>query len=387
MSRSWPSRLARLPASRSTLAGALMVALSLPGAWIDLRAWLACWLAAWWFVMGLSLGGMCNLWIHRLSGGDWGHALRPPALAAARRLPLGLLLFLPVAAGLARLYPWAGDPSGHWAQHLAQPAFTRAWLHPAAFAVRAVLVAATWWWLSRPATLATPGRSAAALVLYLVSGSCAAVDLLMSLVPGWASTAFGLVALSAQATSGAALATLRVALADPSRLQRRAEPKSPPVGRDLGNLLLMWVMTWAYLAFMEFLIVWSENLPAEVRWFVPRVHGAWAVGGIVLALAGFGLPQVLLLLRPLKDRPERLAAVSALVLVTQLLQAAWLVLPSVAPGSALPAWALPLMAAGLGLLVLRPATRPGAPGDAPAARGHHDTSPGDAPGRPHGATS
>jgi hypothetical protein len=52
-----------------------------------------------------------------------------------------------------------------------------------------------------------------------------------------------------------------------------------------------------------------------------------------------------------KDRPRRLAWVAALVLAAQMLDAAWLVLPSVAPHDATAAALVPLLAMALGVLV------------------------------------
>lgn len=346
MNRRWHPRLA--------LAGVIAIALALPGAWLDLRMFLACWLVAWWFVVGVSLGSGVNVWIHRLSGGLWGHVLRTPALQAARRMPMALLLGLPVVLGARWLFPWAADPSGHWAHEMARPAFPLWWLQPGFVALRGLLYAALWWVLSRPAVLATKGRSAAALVVYGLSGTLAAVDLLMSLVPGWFSTAFGLVVLSGQALGGAALCALALALGAPQELTRRAGPREPPIGRDLGNLMLMWVMTWAYVAFMEFLIIWSENLPPEIRWYVPRLQTGWDGAGVLLVVSLFALPLLALLQRAVKDRPLRLAAVAAWLLVAQLLNSAWLVLPSVQPHSLMGWWAVPLLALGMGLLVWAP---------------------------------
>ena len=50
------------------------------------------WLAACWFDLGIVLGALAWLWIHRLTGGTWGEVLRPHAL----RLGSG-----PVAVGSA----------------------------------------------------------------------------------------------------------------------------------------------------------------------------------------------------------------------------------------------------------------------------------------------
>ncbi|MBL8287125.1 MAG: hypothetical protein JNL85_03995 [Rubrivivax sp.] len=337
-----------MPRLRLPLA-ALALALALPGWWIDARVFFACWLVAWWFGLGLVLGGLTNIWIHRLSGGRWGEALRPPVQWTARRMPWVIVLFLPLAAGLGLLYPWArGDAA--WTAGLARPAFVTAWLEPTAFWIRMALYALAWWWMARPSVPQRKGRVAGALALHVVLSSLASVDLLMSLVPGWFSTAFGLVVLSGQATGATALSVLRLAHA-------AADPKPP--WRDLGNLMLMWVMVWAYVAFMEFLIIWAENLPREIAFFVPRLQTGWVWVSLALALVMFVLPTLALLWRAIKDDPRRLRGVAAVVLAMQLVNTAWLVLPSVAPHSLLGWWLVPLLALAMGLALFGgPAAEP-----------------------------
>ena len=34
-------------------------------------------------------------------------------------------------------------------------------------------------------------------------------------------------------------------------------------------------MIWAYLSFSQFMIIWSENLPEEIPWYLNRIHGGW----------------------------------------------------------------------------------------------------------------
>lgn len=339
-----------LRAHKHRAIGLLLLALALPGLWVDARMFFASWLVAWWFWLGVVLGGLANVWIQRLSGGRWGEVLRPVALLAARRLPVLLLLFLPMVAGMSLLYVWMRDPSGQWAHALTRPAFPVAWLQPRFFWVRSVIYAALWWWLSRPAAMAGKGRAAGALVIYLISGTLASVDLLMSLVPGWYSTAFGLVVLSGQCLGGTGLTVLLLAFGAPGQVPQPA-PHKPPLWRDFGNLLLMWLMTWAYLAFMEFLIIWAENLPHEIAWFVPRLQTGWVAVALALVVLQLALPLLALLMRALKDKPQRVGAIAAWLLGTQLLNTAWLVLPSVAPGNALGWWLVPLLTAGMGLLL------------------------------------
>jgi hypothetical protein len=256
------------------------------------------------------------------------------ALLVGRAMPWLLLALVPIALGHALLYPWA-DGSGAWLQGYARPAFVRAWLSPPFWLARLAVFALAWWWLTRPASLGAKGRAALSLVLYTLLTSLAAVDLLMSLVPRWFSTAFGLVVLSAQALSGAAFTVLW------SSLEGRRVAGNIPLSRDLGNLMLMWVMTWAYLAFMQFLIIWAENLPPEIAWYLPRLQTGWAGVGLALVALQLVIPFVALLFRSVKDHPRRLRLVAILLLGATALDATWLVLPSVDPHTLHGWWLFP----------------------------------------------
>ena len=330
----------------------LALGLALPALWIAPTLFFASWLAAWWFWIGATLGGLVATWIHVLTGGRWGEALRLATLPLARGLPWLLLLFLPLAAGMARVFPWAGRDAG-WTHDIDEPGFQLAWFTPLAFWSRMAVYALIWWTLSRPAMLARKGRVAIALMAYLVVGTLASIDLVMTLVPGWYSTGNGFVNLTGGALGGSALAIAIVARLAPHRFPtpppRPARPRVPPVWRDLGNLLLMWTMLWAYVAFVEFLIIWSEDLPREIAWYVPRVDSGWACVGIGLAALQFALPLVCLLFRPNKDEPRRLARLATWLAAGQLANCAWLVVPSIAPHGWLAWWLVPSLAVAMGL--------------------------------------
>jgi hypothetical protein len=358
---------------RVQLIGAVLLAVSLAGLWIDARLFLAAWLAAWWWCLGLVLGCFVNAWMHALTGGAWGGPIRATALLLGRRMPWLLLALLPVALGVRLLYPWAADPDGAWLKAFARPAFVAHWLSPPLFQIRLALYALVWWWLARPASLGRKGRAAASLVVSTLVTSLAAVDLLMSLLPGWYSTAFGLVVLSAQALAGAAAAVLLAALSASGQAPSPRRPGDVPIWRDLGNLLLMWVMTWAYLAFMQFLIIWAENLPREIAWYVPRLQTGWQWIGLCLVLVQLVVPFLALLFRSVKDRPARLAAVCALLLLASALDTAWTVLPSVDAHSLHGWWLLPLTFAGLALWLfggMLPALRVAPDATMPEGIGH-----------------
>ena len=96
---------------------------------------------------------------------------------------------------------------------------------------------------------------------------------------------------------------------------------------DWGNLLLTSIVFSTYLALMEFLIIWSGNLPAEIAWFLRREQGAWPWLAFGLALVHLGFPFLLLLSRRWKESPRGMPIVAGIVAGAEILWALWLVLP------------------------------------------------------------
>ncbi|ARP81976.1 hypothetical protein CAL12_14900 [Bordetella genomosp. 8] len=332
-------------------AGAVLLAVAALGALLDARGFLAAWLAAWWFWAGLALGAQATLWLHRLTGGNWiapvGAALN--ALRAA--LPAVGLLVLPVLVWQQPLYPWA---RADWVDTAKEPAFRQLWFSSPGMALRVIACVVLWSVLARvdgagSKSSRRQGYAAAGLIAYAFTISLVAVDLLMSLTPAWYSTAFGFVVLVAQ---------LKAAMAAGAWAGARHAPA--PLRGDLGNLLMMYVLTWTYLAFTQFQIIWAENLPAEISWYVAR-QGGWAWMAILLAVFGFAVPLVVLLFRTFKRSAVCLRALAALLLAASACETVWWVFPSAGaaskghppdgPVSWHAAWMLLLLIAGMGLIV------------------------------------
>ena len=97
--------------SRALAAGGLGVFLSLAawGFWPEqfLQHFLPSYLVAYVFWVGLALGCMGLTMLHHLVGGSWGLVVRRPMESGGMTLLPLALLFVPLALGLSRLYPWA----------------------------------------------------------------------------------------------------------------------------------------------------------------------------------------------------------------------------------------------------------------------------------------
>lgn len=326
---------------RFALAGAAAALLCAVAWGFHPRAMLGAYLAAWWFWIGTLMGGLANVWLHNLTGGQWGEAVRSPLLRAARAIPFAALLFAPVLLGLYQLYPWAVRAEAgpmRWAGELSMPAFKSGWLMPGFFIARSIAYLLVWIalaQLSRRRSLArSQPFSAFALIVYGFSIGLAAVDWVMSLMPLWYSSVFGWLAGVGQMLAGLALGIVLAARGE-------GRPAAPVFG-DLGNLLLMYVMTWAYLAFSQFLIIWAENLPHEILWYVARRQGAWQAVAWALALGAFFAPLLILLSRHAKRTPGFLGWLALFLLTMQLLNACWQILPSLPVAAPHWLWAVPL---------------------------------------------
>jgi hypothetical protein len=302
------------------------------------QPWLPSYLFVWLFVLGLSLGSLAWVVVHNLTGGDWGRAAGPFLQAALRLFPLTALLALPLLFAPAQLLPWMrATPGAPDAGFVAGQLW---YLNSTFFYARAILYFAIWLGLARllrsdrALTPHRPGRrdpslqavSAVGFILYAITTTFAAVDWTMSLTPSWHSTEFGLLIGTGQALSalaGAIVCANALATHVDAPLRRRFH--------DLGNLALALVLVWAYLALMQFLIIWIEDLPEEITWFLLRSRTSWSALTFFVVVTHFVLPFLLLLSRGAKRAPAVLAAVAALVLLACLADSFWLVVPVFRP--------------------------------------------------------
>lgn len=284
-------------------------------------------LFAWLLFLGLALGGMANLMLHNLTGGSWGLAVRPAFVACTRLVPLAALLGIPVIVAMRSLYPIADG----------------GWFDPAWFGGRSVAYLVIWTLLSiAVARSLSQGLSAVGLIVYTFTMSLAATDWIASLVPEWYSTAFGLVVGVGQMLGAMALAVAYAGLRAPQVPSERFI--------DLGNLLLMYVLTWAYLAFMQFLIVWVGNLSREISWYLPRLQTGWFAVGVIIVVFHFFAPLVILLSRAAKRSAFFLGSFAVALLCMHAIDVYWLVAPSVRPDGFSIAWLDPLALVALGAL-------------------------------------
>jgi hypothetical protein len=323
---------------RSLIAGGAGAALLVAGMFVSSEQFFRSYLYGYLLWLGLTLGCLGLLLLHHLVSGHWGNVIQRMLEAGARGMVLMAMLFLPILTGLQSLYPWTDHQLVESSHVLHQKA---GYLSIPFFIGRAALYFLFWggvafflvrWSRAQDAT-GDPGItrrlkifSGPSLVFFVLTVTLASVDWMMSLEPEWYSTIYGMSMIV-----GAVLTTLAFCILLVSRLADR-----PPIAdvlttrhiHHLGNLLMAFTVLWAYMAFSQFLIIWSGNLPEDNFWYLKRLGTGWNVIAIILLIGHFFVPFLLLLSRRTKRAINNLSKIAVGVLVMRLVDLFWLIMPA-----------------------------------------------------------
>lgn len=295
-------------------AGALALTILFGGA----RGAAASCLAAWLVLLALPVGALPVTVVAERFGRKVRERGGIEMLASLRRLmalmPAAALIGLPVLAASLLLYSWMREPP--------RTALAAVWFTVPFFLARGGVYLAAWTWLclrfARPFDEPDEVRTVPAVALHAVVGTLFAIDVVAALDPRLDSAILGLLLMTAWSGLAFAAAIL-LAWEEPEPIGRNRVV--PGRGRLIPLVVLLGL--WAYMHFVQALIVWSANLPPEVAWYSAR--GGWTgrslaiLAGLVASLAGLAT------LRPGRVIVRALAAAALLV---HALEMFWLVTPA-----------------------------------------------------------
>lgn len=320
-------------------------------------------LFGWLVWASLSLGSLGLILLKHCVNGKWG-------LPVIRLLEAGasftnflilFITFLPilgtVLAGKDILYPWA-DPVKLHADHVLHAKAW--WLNQTGFAIRTIIYFVLWTVMAaglRASTLrqdkskddkeralrtnwASPG-----LVVFVLSITLAFTDWVMSLEPYWSSTIYGVWWVVGMVLMAYAFVTM-IATLNKSREPYKGIVTSDWT-RDMGNLMLTFIMLWAYTAFSQYLIIWSGNLPEFITYFVNRSERGWNGVGMAVLFGQFFIPFFCLLSPRIKAQAPLLAKLCGFILVFRLIDMYYVIMPAVQK-SPMPSFWAPIAVIGLG---------------------------------------
>ena len=331
----------------------------LDGLGFDLDHLLRGWLLGMVLTFGWSVGGLALLMVQYVTGGKWGLLLRRPLEAMSRTLPVVFAYWLVIAIAMMRgkLYLWAqvngADPrnvadalkAGFINEAQAHAiVFKRPMLNPEMFFIVGLICFLVWtfysWrlnklgllrdedspantpmWIKKMENISGPG-----ILVYSLTMTASVIYWVMSLDPTWYSSVYGLLFLVGQGYSVLALSiivTISLSAAEPFKTILRTTEQ-----HDLGKFTMAFVMLNIYLAFSQFLIIWSGNLPEEIPWYIDRFAGGWAVIITLDFLFHWLIPFSLLLSRDIKRNKKRLVMVCQWMVFAKAFDLFWLIEPN-----------------------------------------------------------
>ncbi len=319
-----------------------------------LRSWLMGFMLCW----GFSLGGLALLMVQYCSGGKWGLLIRRPLEAMSRTLWVSALMVVPILVFMKKLYLWARYSSPAEVGHaLSQQLISREqahdlnWKHPMLSPVSVIIQLAVcfalWflymlvmnrWSLQRDADpnpnvpfwqKRFENISGFGIVVYAITLTVLAIDLVMSTDVTWFSTMYGFNFLVAQGYAVLALSVVTVvslSKAEPMKTILRTTEQ-----HDLGKLMFAFVMLNIYLNFSQFLIIWSGNSPEEIGWYLDRIRGHWGVIFTFDFIFHWLIPFSLLLSRDIKRNKRRIVMVGMWMIFARCWDMFLLIEPSFSP--------------------------------------------------------
>ncbi len=292
------------------------------------------------FFLSLSLGALFFVILQHLTRAGWSVSVRRLAEGMALGVAPLAVLFLPLWLGLEQVYLWT-DPGVMARNHVLHG--KEPFLNVKFFCLRIGIYFAIWigtavFFFAHSVRQDRSGDprislrmqrwAAPAMILFALSLTFAAFDILMSLDPLWFSTIFGVYYFAGSLVGFLAVLILFVLYLQ--RMGRLTSEITIEHRHDLGKLLFAFVVFWAYIAFSQYLLIWYANIPEETVWFLRRASpeaGLWNWVSITLLAGHFVAPFLALISRVPKRHPLALALGAGWLLAMHWLDLFWLVGP------------------------------------------------------------
>jgi hypothetical protein len=302
-------------------------------------------LVAFVWVMTIGAGALWWITIQNIVNSHWSLVIRRVAELIASNAPvlalLALPIVLPLILGNPVLYKWA-DPSLMSASEELKHKLP--YLNPKFFAIRFVFYFGFWsvlsfFFLNRSLgqdkeseataakTVVSMRRVAGpAMIVFAITITFCAIDLIMSLDPRWFSTMFGVYYFASCVLAvNSSLALTLMWLQSKGRLTSSVTVHH---FHDLGKMVFAFTIFWAYVGFSQFMLLWYANIPEETLWFKERFANSWGTLSWVLLFGHFVIPFFGLLSRHVKRSKKALAFWCIWQLVMIYLDMYWLVMPT-----------------------------------------------------------
>jgi len=288
---------------------------------------------------GISICGLFFTAISHITGSHWSITVRRLAENYSRFLPVAFVILVAlVFLGVHDIYEWSHVDvveKDHLLKHKA------GWLNEPFFPIRLILISGIWIFFGHlflknsvkqdetkdvDLSLKNTKLSAIFLLVFAITFSIVAYDLLMSLTPHWFSTMWAIYIFAGIYQSTFATFLLFVYHLKKNGFYGSAVNENHI--HDLAKFMMSFCIFWAYVGFSQFMLIWYANLPEETFFFELRLMGGWTTFSYALPFIKFIIPFLLLVNRPNKRDIDFLAKVSVWILFTEFIEIFWIVIPS-----------------------------------------------------------
>lgn len=297
------------------------------------------------FFTSLALGAFFFVLIQHVTRAGWSVVVRRLAENVSMVFPtlflLALVFVIPILIGwpngIHAVYPWT-DPELRQHDHLIQ--HKAPYLNGGFFLVRLAFYFGLWTLIAGhfyrasvrqdetgdPAlTARLQSLAAPCLIVFALTTTYFAFDVLMSLDPHWYSTIFGVYYFAGSTVAFfALLALMMFGLQSAGRLQSAISIEHY---HDVGKFMFAFIVFWAYIGFSQYMLIWYGNLPEETGWYLIRQQSPWLLVSLLLLFGHFILPFVALISRHPKRQKNVLILGAMWMLLMHWIDMMWLVYP------------------------------------------------------------
>lgn len=304
------------------------------------RLWTS-YLVAFFYFACIGLGGMFFIAFNHAAKAGWSASIRRIAESFTSFLPAMVIGSIVLILGFKYLYAWA-DPSQAHRMTGGKAIYLAPW-----FVITRMIIFGLGCLVfkkiivgnslkqdengSSELSIKNTAYSVGFIAFFAIFFSLFSIDLLMSLLPSWYSTIYGIYTFAGMIqTTMALLAIMIVYLRNSPFVKGYITVEHQ---HDIGKFLKGFTVFWAYIAFSQFMLIWYANIPEETEFYLMRSHSGWLAISFGLLIFRFAIPFLALLPRDAKRNNANLVAVSVLVLVMQYVDIYWLVYPNFFDGA------------------------------------------------------
>ncbi len=299
------------------------------------RMWTA-YLVAFFFFASLAAGAMFFISFNFAAKAGWSASIRRLSEAITNYMPVLLITTIILILGLKKLYVWA-DPNMLHELTGGKVIYLAPW-----FVILRLLIFVVGCLVFRKLIVGNSLKqdqtgaheltyqnikySVGFIGFFSIFFTLFSFDLMMSLLPTWYSTIFGIYCFAGaiQATM-AVLCILIVCFKNSKWVSGYITVEHQ---HDVAKYLKGFTVFWAYIAFSQFMLIWYANIPEETEFYIMRSLNGWMGVSFSLLIFRFIVPFLVLLPRGAKRNDTILVSTCVLVLVMQYVDIYWLVYPN-----------------------------------------------------------